>query len=187
MTADLLLAADAGSGLWDWVWQRHTNELSWYVRPLFLVPLAWAAWRRSGWGIALTVVGLLTSMAWFPAPAVPDPQVLSFVEFEKEFLTGDWTWGEAAAAALAPLSLGAFCAALWRRSFTWGLVLLNAMALGKITWATVNDDGGTAVVVPALVGLLVGDAAMLGARARWRRRPASRADLTPGGAASSGR
>jgi hypothetical protein len=187
VTADLLLAADPGSGLWDWIWARHTNELSWYVRPLFLIPLAWASWRRSGWGITLTIAGLLTSMAWFPAPAVPDPQVLSFVEFEKEFLTGDWTWGKAVTAALAPLSIGAFCAALWRRSFGWGLVLLNAMALGKIAWAMVSDDGGVAVVVPALAGLAVGDAAMLAARARLRRRPAPPADLTQRAAPSSGR
>jgi hypothetical protein len=184
VTADLLLAADPGSGLWDWIWARHTNELSWYVRPLFLIPLAWAAWRRSGWGIALTVVALLTSMAWFPEPAVPDPQVLSFVEFEKDLFTGGWTAGTAATFALAPLSIGAFCAALWRRSFGWGLVLLNAMALGKIAWATVSDDGGVAVVVPALVGLAVGDAAMLGARAWWRRAAGG---LTHRAAPSSGR
>jgi len=177
VTLDLLATtplADAPlTDLWDWAWQRHTNELSWYVRPLFLVPLAWAAWRRSGWGVALTVVGLLTSMAWFPAPAVPDPQVLSFVEFEMDFLTGDWTVGKALTAALAPLAMAAFCAALWRRSLAWGLVLLNAMALGKIAWATVSDDGGIAVVVPALVGLAIGDAALLGARA-WVRTRAAR-------------
>jgi hypothetical protein len=68
--------------------------------------------------------------------------------------------------------VAAFCAALWRRSLAWGLVLLNAMALGKIAWATVNDDGGIAVVVPALVGLAIGDAALLGARARTRARAA---------------
>ena len=150
------------------MWQRHTNELSWYIRPLFLVPLAWAAWRRSAAGIALTLVGLVTSMAWFPAPAVPDPQVLAFVEFEQAWLAGDWTWQKIATAALAPLSIGAFCAALWRRSLGWGLVL-TAMAFGKIGWAVLNEDGGVAVVAPALVGVALGDAALLLAAARLRR------------------
>lgn len=30
-----------------WVWARHHNELSWYVRPLFIVPFCWFAYRRS--------------------------------------------------------------------------------------------------------------------------------------------
>ena len=50
----------------DWAYHRHENVLSWYVRPLFLLPLAWFAHRRSGWGIAATLVALATSMAWFP-------------------------------------------------------------------------------------------------------------------------
>ena len=176
MTTDLLVSA-AGSWQesWDWAWQRHTNELSWYIRPLFLVPMAWAAYRRSAWGIAISLLALVTSMAWFPAPAVPDAQVLAFVEFEQDWLTGDWTAGKVALSSLVPLSLGAYCAAFWQRSLGWGLVVLNGMALGKILWAVVNEDGGVAVVVPALVGLAIGDAAVLAAR-NWslrRRRPES--------------
>ena len=26
---------------WDWLWQRHHNQLSWYIRPLFLIPVCW--------------------------------------------------------------------------------------------------------------------------------------------------
>jgi hypothetical protein len=58
-----------------WAYDRHGNILSWYIRPLFLLPLAFFAYRRSGWGIAGTLVALATSMFWFPAPAVPDPRV----------------------------------------------------------------------------------------------------------------
>lgn len=54
-----------------WAWARHHNELSWYIRPLFLLPFAYFSNRRSGWGIALTLVALATSMAWFPAPEHP--------------------------------------------------------------------------------------------------------------------
>jgi hypothetical protein len=170
VTADLALQAADWAGLGDWVWARHTNELSWYVRPLFLVPLAWAASRRSAWGIALTLLALVTSMAWFPAPARPDPQVLAFIAFEREWLAADWDAGKIALALLAPVSLAAYCAAFWRRSLVWGLVVLNAMALGKVLWAVVSEDGGVAVIVPALLGLAIGDAVVLAA-ARWVRRP----------------
>ena len=30
----------------DWAWDRHGDVLSWYVRPLFLIPLAWFVYRR---------------------------------------------------------------------------------------------------------------------------------------------
>ncbi len=81
-------AADRLQGLAAWAWARHHNVLSWYVRPLFLLPLAWSAYRRSPAGIAVTLVGLATSMAWFPAPARVDPRVAEFLRFEQEWLTG---------------------------------------------------------------------------------------------------
>jgi hypothetical protein len=28
-------------GFGDWIWQRHQNMWSWYIRPLVLIPLAW--------------------------------------------------------------------------------------------------------------------------------------------------
>ncbi len=56
-------------------WERHHNVLSWYVRPLFILPLAHFSYRRSLSGIALTLVALWTSVFWFPAPARVDPRV----------------------------------------------------------------------------------------------------------------
>ena len=47
-----------------WAYDRHGNILSWYIRPLFLLPLAFFAYRRSGWGIAGTLVALLTGGVW---------------------------------------------------------------------------------------------------------------------------
>jgi pimeloyl-ACP methyl ester carboxylesterase len=156
-----------------WAWARHHNVLSWYVRPLFLLPLAWAAWRRSGWGIAATLVALVTSMAWFPAPARPDPRVLEFLAFEREYLTGGWTLGKVLL-SLVPIALvAAYCLAFWRRSPGWGLVLLNAMALGKLLWGVVLGDGtGWAMTGPLLAGLAVGDVALVLAARRLRGRRA---------------
>jgi hypothetical protein len=161
---------------WDWVWDRHANVLSWYVRPLFLVPLAWFAFRRSGWGIAGTLLALATSMAWFPAPAEPDPKVLEFLAFEQDWLTGGWTVGKSVLTLLVPLALGAYCVAFWRRSLGWGLVVLNVMAIGKLGWGVLAGSGtGWAMTVPALAGLVVGDAAIIAALvlSRHRRRSTS--------------
>jgi hypothetical protein len=156
--------------LMTWAWTRHQNELSWYVRPLFLLPLAWAAHRRSGWGIGLTVLALLSSMAWFPAPEVPDPRVLEFLAFEQQWLAGPWPLSKVLLSLLVPLSLGAYCAAFWRRSWAWGVAVLAAMAVGKVLWAVLSGEGGSAVVVPASVGLGLGVLGVLAARLAARHR-----------------
>jgi hypothetical protein len=90
-----------------WAWDRHHNLLSWYIRPLFLLPFCWFAYRRNLWGIGATLVALATSMAWFPAPEHPDPAVIAMLESEREYL---WTFlfGEesGALAHLLPAVLG---------------------------------------------------------------------------------
>jgi hypothetical protein len=157
------------TALWDWAWARHQNELSWYVRPLFLLPLAWASYRRSVLGIAVTLVALVTSMAWFPAPAVVDPQVAAFLAFEQEYLTGPWPLGKVLVSLLVPLLLAAYCAAFWWRSVVAGAVVLVLIAVAKVTWGVVDGEGsGAAMVVPASVGLGLGLVG-LGVAAWWSR------------------
>jgi hypothetical protein len=51
----------------SWAWARHHNPLSWYIRPLFLLPFCYFAYKRSTWGIVLTLFALATSMVWFPS------------------------------------------------------------------------------------------------------------------------
>ncbi len=164
----------AGAGLdqlGDWVWQRHHNVLSWYIRPLFLIPLAWLAYRRSGSGIAITLTALATSMFWFPAPTDTDPRVEEFLAFERDWLTGDWDTAKILLTLLVPFSLAAYCAAFWRRSLWWGLAVLNVMALGKLCWGVVAGQGtGWAMTVPALLGLAIGNAILIGTIAASRRR-----------------
>ncbi|MGK5168867.1 hypothetical protein [Geodermatophilus sp. CPCC 205761] len=161
----------------DWAFDRHANPLSWYIRPLFLLPLAWFAYRRSGWGMACTLVALASSIFWFPAPAQPDPQVLEFLDFERKWLTGNWNAQKTLLALVAPLSLAAFCLAFWKRSVGWGLVILNLMAGAKLLWGVVSGDGtGWAMTAPALVGLVLGDVAFLWALRRLRERRHGHAD-----------
>jgi hypothetical protein len=161
------LLADFG----DWAYDRHANPLSWYIRPLFLLPLAWFAYRRSGWGIAGTLLALATSIFWFPAPSRPDPQILEFLNFERDWLTGDWGAQKIALTLLVPISLSAYCLAFWRRSVLWGLVMLNLMAGGKLLWGVIAGEGtGWAMTAPALTGLLIGNAVLIWALRRLRAR-----------------
>ena len=155
----------------SWAWARHHNVLSWYVRPLFFLPFCWFAWRRSGTGMIVTLLALATSMAWFPAPAHPDPAVVRFLQVERDYLLGDWTAAKVAMSLTVPLTFGALAAALWRRSLGWALVVVNAACLFKIGWSYRYDESGVgadAFVVPALLGLAVVDAGLLAA-VRYRR------------------
>lgn len=160
-----------------WAWARHHNILSWYVRPLFLLPYCWFAYRRSLLGIGLTLLALATSMAWFPAPAVPDPGVTAMLDAEREYLLGPWGPAKVVASLLVPATLAALAVALWRRSLLWGLVVVNTALLFKIGWtfAVGGAAGARAHLLPALAGLAVVDAGLvLVARAVRQRRSESR-------------
>ncbi|MEE1940378.1 hypothetical protein V1L54_13350 [Streptomyces sp. TRM 70361] len=137
-----------------WAWSRHANPLSWYIRPLFFLPLAYFAWCRKGWGLALTLVALLTSFFWFPAPESPDPRIQGVLDMERAFLAHPGPF-QALMLCLAPLMLAGFCAALWHRSLGWGIVIFDAAALGKIVWAVAEAGGdGTATCLPVGGGAL---------------------------------
>jgi hypothetical protein len=152
-----------------WAWERHHNVLSWYIRPLFLVPYWWFAYRRNAVGVAVTLLALVTSMAWFPAPAVPDPAVVQMLAVERDYLLGAWTPAKVAAALVVPLTFVALAIALWRRSVGWGLVVVNGAIAFKTGWTFVVDGGaGAWAHLPAaVVGLAVVDVALIW---WWRRR-----------------
>ena len=162
---------DILNGFLSWAWERHHNVLSWYIRPLFILPLAYFSYRHSISGIVLTLVALATSMFWFPAPERVDPRVEGFLAFEREWLTGEWTTEKIVSAMIPPLILGVMCLAFWKRSLTWGLVVINAMAVTKLLWGVIDDEGsGWVMLGPALAGLLICNAVVLYAISRLRAR-----------------
>jgi hypothetical protein len=159
-----------------WAWARHHNELSWYIRPLFLLPFCYFAYRRSLWGIVLTVLALVTSMFWFTAPERVDPRADEFLAVEKDYLTGDWTLTKILLALLVPVSFAALAVAFWRRSLVWGLTVINVMVLVKIVWSFYfgEESGGLTLLPSALVGLAVCDAVILYVVRRMRKRSSSK-------------
>jgi hypothetical protein len=114
----------------------------------------------------VTVLALATSMSWFPAPQVPDPRVAQFLQAERDFILGPLTPQKAIAWLLVPLFFGLLALAFWKRSWWWGLAVINLGALGKVAWSVLEGGrAGWAVLVPALLGMLVCDLAIwLGVR-----------------------
>jgi hypothetical protein len=173
----LAAAVIAATGTTDafaaWAWERHHNELSWYIRPLFLLPFCWFAYKRSLFGITLTLVALATSMSWFPTPETPSPAVREMLASERDYLTADWTLWKILIALLVPVSFAALGLAFWRRSLVWGLAVVNGAILFKIGWTFVfgTEAGAMSHLPAAASGLVVCDAVILYVLHRMRRGP----------------
>mgnify|MGYP001766884088 FL=1 len=139
-----------------WAFARHQNLLSWYIRPLFLIPFCFFSYKRSLAGIFGTVFFLLTSMFWFPAPTAVGEQVRAFLEMEQSYLTGDWGPEKIAVSLLVPVSLAALSLAFWKRSLWFGIAVLAFIAVAKILWsAAFGGASGRAILAPAIIGLVL--------------------------------
>jgi hypothetical protein len=161
----------------SWVWARHHNELSWYVRPLFLLPFCYFAYRRSVWGIVVTLLIFPTSLFWFPAPENPTPRVEGYLAWERQFLTEGSVVGRVALILLVIGFFVALAAAFWKRSWLWGLAVINTGTLLKVIWSVAfGGAAGWASLAPSLFTLVVTDAAILLA-ARWLKRRRARQEV----------
>jgi hypothetical protein len=139
----------------QWAFERHQNQMSWYIRPLFLIPFCYFALKRSWGGIFGTVFFLLTSML-VPKPETVGDQVKSFLEMEQAYLTGNWGFAKIMITLLVPLSLGALALAFWKRSLWLGVSVLIFIAVAKMLWSVVfGGASGTSVIAPAILGLAV--------------------------------
>ena len=159
-------------GFGAWAWERHHNVLSWYIRPLFFLPFCYFAYKRSLFGMVLTLVALATSMSWFPATETTSPAVIEMLAAEEEYLTGDWTMLKGLLALVEPATFAALGLAFWRRSLVWGLAVINGAVLIKTGWTFVLSTGpGAMAHLPAAVlGLAVLNAVILYVRHRMRKR-----------------
>ncbi|MCO6186907.1 hypothetical protein [Rhizobium sp. L1K21] len=140
----------------DWAFTRHQNTASWVARPLFLLPFCYFAFRRSLTGIMASILALLTSMFWFPAPAVPREDVMRFLAMEKDILSQGWSLTNMVG-ALAVIFYGwALAAAFWKRSWRLGLGVAAAGALVKSLWSVIfSPEAGHSVLPYAIGGVIV--------------------------------
>jgi hypothetical protein len=155
-----------------WAWARHHNVLSWYIRPLFILPFCFFAYRRSLWGIALTLIALVTSMFWFPVPEHASPAVNEMLRAEEAYLTANWTLWKVLIALLVPVTFAALGLAFWKRSLLWGLAVVNAAILFKIGWTFLfaTEAGAMSHLPGAVLGIVVCDALILYLIRRMRAR-----------------
>jgi hypothetical protein len=146
----------------SWAWARHHNPLSWYIRPLFVLPYCYFAYKKSAWGVALTVVAVLSSMFWFPAPETTDARAAEFLAMEKRYATGNRTVAKVAMTALVPLWFVALAAAFWRRSWLVGLVVINVGVALKVLWSFYfGGDSAVSIIAPVALGAVVVNGVLL--------------------------
>ncbi len=155
-TLIFLILAFTNSNFFNWAYERHQNQLSWYIRPLFLVPFCYFAYKKSWAGISGTIFLLLTSMFWFSKPDVVSSQVKDFLQMEMDYLSGDWGITKILITLLIPVSLSALAAAFWKRNLYFGISVLVFIAVAKMAWSVVfGGEAGKSIFIPAIAGLII--------------------------------
>ncbi len=152
----VFIALMTNESFFNWTFERHHNQWSWYIRPLFLIPFCYFSYKKSWSGIAITIFGLFTSMFWFNKPEEVSEQVITFLQFEKDWLYGPWNTNKVLLILTVPLSFFALGLSFWRRSLYMGLAVVVLMATGKIIWSTQNaGESGSSIIIPAILGLVI--------------------------------
>jgi hypothetical protein len=140
----------------NWAFERHHNILSWYIRPLFIIPMVVFAFKKSFIGIFASIFALFTSMFWFPVPENSSPQILSFLAFEMEYLKGTWNAPKILMSLAVPLFFIMLIIAAWKRNWKWLLAVVIGAAVLKSIWSIVfGGEAGMSILKPALVGLIL--------------------------------
>lgn len=140
----------------NWAFERHHNILSWYIRPLFIIPMVIFAFKKSYTGIFASIFALFTSMFWFPVPAASNPQVIEFLAFEMDYLKGEWTAQKIIISLAVPLFFYMLLTAAWKRNWKWLLGVIIGAAVLKFIWSVAfSGKAGMSILKPALLGLIV--------------------------------
>lgn len=135
-----IVLAITNNSFFNWAYERHQNQLRWYIRPLFLVPFCYFAYKRSWAGISGTVFFMLTSMFWFPKPDVVSSQVKDFLQIEMDYLLGKWYFSKILITLLVPISLTTLAVAFWKCNFYFGISVMVVIAVSKMAWSVVLEE-----------------------------------------------
>ncbi|MGE1166134.1 hypothetical protein ACQJ0Y_23380 [Peribacillus simplex] len=152
----LLIAFIVNRDFFDWAFARHHNQFSWFIRPIFIIPFCFFAFKRSLSGISFTLFCIFTSMFWFPEPSSVNPNVQEFLQYEMDYLTGVWGMVKILVTLIVPLSLTLLALAFWQRNIWFGFSIMTLIAFGKIGWSFIfAGDSGKSIILPATMGLAV--------------------------------
>ena len=145
----------------EWVWERHHNILSWYVRPIFVIPYCYFAYKRNLKLLILTLVLFPTTLFWFPAPETVSQNVLQYLEWERDFMLHGSVAQKLLLLFLVIGFLWILALAFWRRSWLFGVAILNAGTGLKIVWSIFfGGTVGYAAILPSIVTLIVCNTAL---------------------------
>lgn len=140
----------------NWAFARHHNVLSWYVRPLFIIPIVLFAFNKSVAGIFISIFALFTSMFWFPIPETSSSQVLEFLAYEMDYLKGTWTMPKIIMSLSVPIFFFVLILAAWTRNWKWLVSVVVAAAVLKVLWSVAfSGASGLSILKPALLGLVI--------------------------------
>lgn len=156
LTILFVVLAMTNESFFNWAFERHHNQWSWYIRPLFIIPYCYFAYKRSLAGMGITLFCLLTSMFWFPKPAIVSEQVMEFLQYEKDYLYGTWDASKMILSSIVPISMALLGLAFWKRNLWMGLSVITFIAVGKMLWSVQSAGAsGYSIIIPATVGLLI--------------------------------
>ena len=153
----------------NWAWARHHNPLSWYIRPLFILPFCYFAYRKSVRGMVVTLVAVTSGMFWFPAPATADPTATTFLAVERQWITAPLTLSRLTLMVLFPIWFIALAAAIRRRLWAAAALVIVAGTALKVAWSFCVAGASAWIIVRAVA---LGNAVCAGVLkyAYWRTR-----------------
>lgn len=148
--------------------------MSWYIRPVFLVALAYFCYRRTWKGGIVTFLLMTSSMFWFPVPERINPEMQAVLDYEQMLLSNPLSAVLTLAFMMGFLVL--IGAAFWKRSLGWGLAVLNVTLIGKVVLSVMlTGENGWAPLGNTMFGLiLVNGIGLLLIAWRRKRRQAGR-------------
>lgn len=168
VTGVFILVFLTNDSFFDWTFARHHSILSWYIRPLFIIPIGFFAYKRSWTGIFASIAGLFTSMFWFPVPEFNNPQVVEFLAFEKEWIKSAWDPGKIFMSLSVPIFFALIIMAAWWRNWKWFIVVIAVAAVLKVAWSVIfSGEAGLSILKPAISGLVI---CIIGITVYWKRQ-----------------
>ncbi|MBM7583549.1 cbb3-type cytochrome oxidase subunit 3 [Bacillus pakistanensis] len=138
----------------EWAFRRHLNPLSWYIRPVFLVVLAYFAYKHHRKGLLITFLLMMSSMVWFPPPETINGQMQAVLDMEEKLLSNP------VSAVITITFMMVFVVtigmAFWKHSLTLGLLVMNVTLIGKVALSLLfTGENGWAPLGNTIFGLLL--------------------------------
>lgn len=140
----------------EWAFARHHNVLSWYIRPLFIIPIVIGAYKKSFTIVFASIFALFTSMFWFPAPSSVDASVVEFLNFEKNYLTSGWSVDKVVVLIAVVSFFAGLIYATWHRNWKVLIVVIAGSAALKVAHSVLfSGESGLSIIKPAVLGVVI--------------------------------